>query len=156
MGPWPDPREEEIDMAKRMRILTGGIECEAALFEDKAPDTVRALWEQLPFVDRTYHVANSGQAWRTATQRPLLPVAHPVENVADRLGAGDIIYWYKGGVNQIVAFCYGKARWYLPGAKPVDAALIGKIDKGLDGFVRVSSRILYDGNLTAWFSRAEG
>lgn len=139
---------------KRMRILIGGIECEAELFEDKAPDTVAALWAQLPFVDRTYHVANSGQAWRTATQRPLLPSSHPVENLADRLGPGDIIYHYRGA-NQVVGFCYGKARWYDPGAKPLDVALIGKIDRNLDDFVRVSSRILYDGNLTVWLSRAD-
>ncbi len=142
-------------MSRRMRILIGEIECEAELFEDRALDTVSALWEQLPFVDRTYHVANSGQAWRTSAQHGLVPSSHPVENLADRLSAGDIIYHYRGG-NHVIGFCYGKARWYLPGAKPLDVALIGKIDKNLAEFVRVSSRILYDGNLTVWCSRAEG
>lgn len=141
-------------MAKRMKITIGGITCEAELFEDKAPDIVAALWNELPFVDRTYHVANSGQAWRTSSNHDLVPKEHPVENLADRLGPGDIIYWFTGDVNRVIGFAYGQARWYSPGAIPVDVSQIGKIDRNLDEFVRVSSRVLYDGNLTVWFDKA--
>jgi hypothetical protein len=109
----------------------------------------------LPFADRTYHVANSGQAWRTASQHHLVPATHPVENLADRLGPGDIIYFFSYPANQVIGFVYGQARWYNPGAKPIDVALVGKIDTNLDEFVRVSSRVLYDGNLTFWVSRVE-
>src|ERR1700730_12895190 len=48
---------------KRVRGLVGGVTAEGQLFEDKAPQTVAALWSRLPILDRTIHTRWSGDAW---------------------------------------------------------------------------------------------
>ena len=53
-------------MAKRIRIVVGGVTADATLFEDKAPKTVQAFWDRLPLTgERTIQVRWSGDAWRT-------------------------------------------------------------------------------------------
>lgn len=141
---------------KRITIKIGGIEAEASLFEDKAPKTVAAVWERIPFVDRTVQVRWSGDAWRTAGRYEVLPKDHPVENPGGQLSAGDIIYYYTGDLNKVIGFVYGKAQWLAPFMKPVEVSVIGKIDKNLDEFVRVCDRIIFDGPLTVWVARKEG
>jgi hypothetical protein len=140
---------------KRIRIeLDGSIEAEAVLYEDKAPDTVAALWKELPWSERTIQVRWSGDAWRTEGQHPLVPLEHPVENVGDRLTAGDIIFHYKGG-NKVVGFCYGKAKWLGPYMVERQVAVIGKIDKNLEAFCERSKRIIFEGPLSVKVSRIE-
>jgi hypothetical protein len=143
-------------MSKRLKIVIGGVTAEASLLEEQAPKTVGALWEELPFVDRTIHVAWSGSAWRTEQNHELLPADAPVENVGDQLTSGDIIYYpgYRAKLIK-VGFCYGNAKWLAPFGVPIDVAVIGKIDRNLDGFERVCRRILPDGPTTVWLSRLE-
>src|SRR5258708_8660656 len=102
-------------MAKRIRVSVGGITAEGELFEDKAPGTVAALWSRLPIQDRTIQVRWSGDAWRTENNYELLPADAPVENVAGRLQAGDIIY-YPGYASKLikVRIAYGQARGQRP------------------------------------------
>lgn len=143
------------DVGRRMRIvLDGSIECSAELFDDKAPRTVAALWERLPLDERTIQVRWSGSAWRTEGNYQLLPKGSPVENVADRLSAGDIIY-YPGSTLVKVGIAYGPAKWYNPFAEPIDVALIGKIDKNLDAFTKRCEDIILEGPLAIRFSRLE-
>ncbi|HET8570042.1 MAG TPA: DUF3830 family protein [Candidatus Limnocylindria bacterium] len=144
-------------MTKRIRIvLDGSVECEAALFEDKAPRTVASLWRALPIEDRTIQVRWSGNAWRTDGNYELLPKDAPVENVADRLAAGDVIYYpgYHSGLIKI-GMAYGGAKWYAPFARELDVALIGKIDEGLEAFTKRCENIILEGPLSVRMSRIE-
>lgn len=144
-------------MPKRMRILIGGISAEATLYEDKAPLTVAALWERLPFVDRTIHVAWSGAAFRTEQNHPLRPAGAPVENARNDLEPGDIIFYPGHELNLLkVGFCYGEAHWLAPFGEKIDVALIGKIDTNFAEFERVAQRVLPDGPMTFWSSRLSG
>lgn len=144
-------------MAKRIRIRLDGVTAEAVLFEDRAPRTTAALWERLPIADRTIQTRWSGDAWRTEGNYELLPEGSPVENVADRLSAGDIIY-YPGYRSKLikVGIAYGNAKWLAPFMVPIDVAHIGKIDTELDAFVKRCERIIFDGPLTVEISRIEG
>lgn len=137
-----------------MRILIGGITAEATLYDDKAPQTVAALWEKLPFADRTIHVAWSGSAFRTEQNYALRPAGAPVENARNDLDPGDVIFYPGHDVGLLkVGFCYGDAHWLAPFGVKIDVALIGKIDTGFSEFRRVADRILADGPLTFWVSR---
>lgn len=143
-------------MAKRIRIKVGDVVAEGELFEDKAPKTTDALWAQLPIRDRTIQTRWSGDAWRTEGNYELLPEGSPVENVADRLSAGDIIY-YPGYRSKLikVGIAYGSAKWLAPFMVPIDVAHIGKIDTNLDGFVKRCERIIFEGPLTVEITRIE-
>ncbi len=142
-------------MAKRMRVvLDGNIVCAAALFEDRAPKTVAALWERLPLEDRTIQVRWSGDAWRTEQNYQLLPKGAPVENVADRLGPGDIIY-YPGSSLVKIGIAYGSAKWYNPFAEPIDVAVIGHIDENLEAFTKRCQNIIFEGPLSVRFERLD-
>ncbi|HLZ28619.1 MAG TPA: hypothetical protein VKV73_15000 [Chloroflexota bacterium] len=83
----------------------------------------------------------SGNGWRTEQDFPLLPRGSEVENKAERLSAGDVIYFppVKIGV------AYGPAQWLNPLMEPVDVSLIGKIDRKLEEFCALSGLILYRG-----------
>ena len=144
-------------MSKRITILIGGITAEAALYDDQAPRTVAALWERLPIVDRTIHVAWSGSAFRTEGNHELQPAGAPVENSRNDLEPGDIIFYPGHKQNLIkVGFCYGEAHWLAPFGEKIDVALIGKIDRNFAEFERVAQRILADGPLTFWVDRIAG
>jgi hypothetical protein len=141
-------------MPRRIRVRVAGVEAEGQLFEDKAPNTVAALWQTLPITDRTIQVRWSGDAWRTENNYELLPPDAPIENVAGRLEAGDIIYYPAYQANLIkIGIAYGKAQWLAPFMVPVDVALIGKLDTGLDGFVQRCQRIIFEGPLEVEITR---
>jgi hypothetical protein len=143
-------------MPKRIRIRVADVVAEATLFEDRAPRTTAALWAALPIRDRTIQTRWSGEAWRTEGNYELLPPGAPVENVAGRLSAGDIIYYpgYASGLVKI-GIAYGKAQWFNPFCEPIDVALIGKIDTNLDAFVERCQRIIFEGPLEVEITRIE-
>lgn len=140
----------------RIRVQVGDAVAEAALFEDKAPNTTQALWEHLPIHDRTIQTRWSGDAWRTEGNYELRPEGEPVENVAERLSAGDIIYFpgYRGGLIK-VGIAYGQAQWLNPFMEPIDVAHIGKIDTNLDQFVEVCQQIIFQGPFDVEITRIE-
>jgi hypothetical protein len=143
-------------MPKRIRVRVGGVTAEGQLFDDKAPETVGALWSRLPITDRTIQVRWSGDAWRTENNYELRPRGAPVENVAGRLEAGDIIYYPGYEANLVkIGITYGKAQWLAPFMVPIDVALIGKLDTGLDAFVECCGRIIFEGPLEVELSRIE-
>ena len=140
--------------AKRIRVAVDGVLAEAALFEDKAPRTVRALWERLPIRDRTIQARWSGDAWRTEGNYELLSPDAEVENPAGRLAAGDIIYYpgYNSGLLKI-AIAYGQAQWLAPFMVPLPVTSLGKIDTNLDAFVERCQRIIFEGPLNVEITR---
>lgn len=141
---------------KRLRIRVDGAICEATLFEDAAPRTVAALWRTLPIKEHTIQTRWSGDAWRTRGNYELLPADAPIENVAGRLSAGDIIYWpgYESRLVKI-GVAYGDAQWLGPFMVPLRVALVGKIDRGLDEFVRRCERIIFERPLDVEMSQIE-
>lgn len=135
-------------MGKTITIKVGDAICRAELFDEAAPKTVAALRTALPISDRTIQVRWSGNAWRTEGNYELQPADAPIENVAETLSAGDIIYYpgYSAG-NIKVGIAYGDAQWLAPFREPVDVSKIGRIVEGLDDFVAASKRIIFDGPL---------
>jgi hypothetical protein len=143
-------------MPKRIRMRVDDVTAEAELFEDRAPKTTAALWEALPIRDRTIQTRWSGNAWRTEGNYELQPAGAPVENVAGRLDAGDIIYYpgYRSGLIK-VGVAYGPAQWLNPFMEPIDVALIGRIDRNLDAFAARCDRLIFEGPMTLEISRID-
>lgn len=141
-------------MAKRIRVTVGDVVAEGHLFEDEAPRTVQAFWDRLPIRDRTIQARWSGDAWRTQENYELLDRDAPVENPAERLAAGDIIYYpgYKSGLLKI-AIAYGQAQWLAPFMVPLPVTYMGRLDTNLDAFVERCQRIIFDGPLDIQISR---
>jgi hypothetical protein len=141
-------------MAKRIRVAVDGVVAEAALFEDRAPRTVEALWSRLPIRDRTIQARWSGDAWRTEGNYELLSRDAPVENPAERLSAGDIIYYpgYTSGLLK-VAIAYGPSQWLAPFMVPLPVTGLGKVDTNLAAFVERCQRIIFDGPLSVEITR---
>jgi len=141
--------------SRRLKINLAGVVAEAQLYVAEAPLTVEALWNTLPIRDRTIHVRWSGDAWRTNEDYPLRPPGSPIENIAERLGPGDIIYFpaRESGSNKI-GLAYGPAQWLNPFREPVDVALLGHVDVNLEALVAASERILIEGPVDVEFSRA--
>lgn len=135
-------------MGRPIRVRVGSVWCEATLFDDRAPLTVAALWPRLPIRDRTIQARWSGDAWRTEQNYELLTREAPVENKAEHLAAGDIIYYpgYKAGLFKI-AIAYGPAEWLAPFRVPLAVSRIGRIDTNLGAFIAACQRIILDGPL---------
>ncbi len=134
----------------RIEIQVAGVLSSAALLDDAAPRTVNGLLALLPIVDRTIPTQWSGRAWRTEHDHVVVPDGSEVENVADRLAAGDIIYYprlHKIGV------AYGDAKWLGPFMLPREVSLIGRIDRNLDAFVEECMRIVFEGPRTVRLAR---
>jgi hypothetical protein len=127
----------------------GDFRTEATLFDDLAPATISAFLNALPIHDRSIPVRWSGNAWRTEKDYALLPKGSPVENQAERLSAGDIIYFppVKIGI------AYGPAQWLNPFMSPVEVALIGKLDARLEEFAALCGLILYRGPMSVEIQR---
>jgi hypothetical protein len=125
-----------------------------ALLEQEAPNTVDALWEALPIDDRAIQARWSGNAWRTEANHELLPRDAELENVTERLGAGDVIYYpnYEIGLIKI-AVAYGDSQWLGPFMLPRRVARIGRVVDGLDEVVAASKRLIFDGAKKVRFSR---
>jgi hypothetical protein len=140
----------------RIEIEIGGARGRATLYEEAAPGTVAAFLQKLPIVDRTIQTRWSGDAWRTEGNYELLDKDAEIENVAERLGAGDLIYYpgYKAGLLKI-GMAYGDAQWLAPFMEPLDVSLIGHVDENLDGLIAVCSRIIFDGPVSVRISVAD-
>ena len=144
-------------MERPLRIIVriGDAVGEAQLNVEDAPRTVESFWRALPIRDRAIHVRWSGSAWRTEGDHELLSKDDPVESVASRLEAGDLIYYpgYRSGLLKI-GFAYGDAQWLAPFRRPLDVSLIGRVDRNLAGLVAESERILTHGAIDVELLRA--
>ena len=132
---------------RKIELELEGVTVTARLLDKKAPKTCQALWDALPIIDdRTIHTAWSGSAWRTERNYQLLPEGEPVENVAERLQPGDVIYYANFRIPLLkVGVAYGPAQWLAPFRQPIDVALIAKINENLEQFREVCRRILFEG-----------
>jgi hypothetical protein len=137
---------EETAVGTRIAVTAGGWSGAGELFDELAPLTTAAFRNALPITDRTIQVRWSGDAWRTEKNYELRPAGSEVENLAGRLEAGDIIYYpnYKSG-NVKIGFAYGPAEWLMPFRVPVDVCRVGRLTSGVDEFVAVCQRIIFDG-----------
>jgi hypothetical protein len=130
------------------------VQAEITLDEVAAPATVAALWDALPITDRAIQARWSGNAWRTEKNHELLPDGSPIENVTERLVAGDVIYYpnYEIGLIKI-AVCYGQAQWLGPYMLQRQVAKIGAVTRGLDELTAASKRLIFDGAETFEMTR---
>jgi hypothetical protein len=81
--------KEDAGMVKKIKIvteLTG--EVEAEIFEDKNPDTAKAIWEQLP-------VESRANTWGDEIYFSI-PVNLGEENAQETVELGDLGYWPPG------------------------------------------------------------
>jgi len=78
----------------------------AALNDDLAPTTCRAIWDALPFEGRAVHAQVSGDMFRMLDDAPVGDL--PVESGVSFQHPGQIIYY--PGIKEI-AFCMGVARF---------------------------------------------
>jgi hypothetical protein len=140
---------------KRVLLAFGNtVRAEIELDEQAAPMTVAALWATLPISDRAIQARWSGNAWRTEGNYELRPQGAEIENVTERLVAGDVIFYpnYEIGLVKI-AVCYGEAQWLGPYMLPRKVARIGKVVSGLDELIPASKRLVYDGAATFTMAR---
>jgi hypothetical protein len=128
---------------RKVLIDLAGTKAAAELWDEKAPKTVAALLAHFPVSDRTIHVRWSGAAWRTEKNYPL--GVGEVENRVTWLKPGDIIYYDAPEYDLFkVAFAYGTSQWREPKGE-IYVAHIGRITENLDGFVKASDAILFQG-----------
>lgn len=140
-------------MGTKMVVEIGSSRSVAELLDDDAPDTVGTLKKLLPISDRTIQVRWSGNAWRTEKNHELTSPNHDLENPAGRLSAGDIIYLPGYRLDLLkLGFAYGQAQWLAPFGEISNVSLIGHITEGLDSFVSVCQRIIFDGPLSVKLS----
>lgn len=142
-------------MGTKIEVKVGSALCKGELFDDLAPETARGFAAALPIIDRTIQVRWSGDAWRTEKNYELRPQGAPVENVAGRLSAGDIIYfpgWGSGNIK--IGIAYGEAQWLGPFMVPVDVCHVGRLTDGIEDFVAVCQRVIFDGPLDVQINRA--
>jgi len=76
-------------MVKRIRIVTEATgEVEAELFEDRNPNTAKAIWEKLP-------IEAKANRWGDEIYFPI-PVQIGEENAEETVNLGDLGYWPPG------------------------------------------------------------
>ena len=130
---------------KRVEIELNGVKVRAVLYEEKAPVTVAALWNCLPFEDKVTHAKWSGQMFHTNTDLPLKIDTSQwglgMENPVGFQAPGDIVYL---PLVKEIAIAYGDARFsWLIG--PMMVSGLGRIEGDLTEFVTKADRLQWDG-----------
>jgi hypothetical protein len=141
---------------KKIAIELDGARVTATLYEDRAPVTIGALWECLPFEDRVTHAKWSGAMFHTNGELPIdLDLARfpfGMENPVGFQAPGDIVYLPAIGE---LAIAYGEARFsWVTGAMMVSG--LGRIDGGLDAFAAKAERLQWDGAKILVLRRVDG
>jgi len=130
---------------KRVEIELKGVKVRAVLYEDKAPVTVAALWNCLPYEDRVTHAKWSGQMFHTNTElRMDLDLSQwslGVENPVGFQAPGDIVCLPSA---KELAIAYGEARFSW-GVGPMYVTAIGRIESDLGEFAKQADRLQWDG-----------
>ncbi len=130
---------------KRVEIELNGVKVRAMLYEEKAPVTVAALWNCLPFEDKVTHAKWSGQMFHTNTDLPLKIDTSQwglgMENPVGFQAPGDIVYL---PLVKEIAIAYGDARFsWLIG--PMMVSGLGRIEGDLTEFATKADRLQWDG-----------
>ena len=130
---------------KRVEIELNGVKVHAVLYEEKAPMTVRALWNSLPFEDKVTHAKWSEQMFHTNTELPIKIDTSQwglgVENPVGFQAPGDIVYL---PIAKEIAIAYGDARfsWVIG---PMYVSALGRIESDLTEFASKADRLQWDG-----------
>jgi hypothetical protein len=141
---------------KRIGIELDGVKVTAVLYDDRAPVTVGALWESLPYEDRVTHAKWSGDMFHANTELPIdvdySQFPFGMENPVGFQAPGDIVYL--PAIREL-AIAYGEARfaWVL-GAMMVSA--LGRIEGDLTAFAKKAERLMWDGAMTLVLRRLDG
>jgi hypothetical protein len=140
---------------KRIGVELDGVAVTAVLYEDRAPATVAALWNTLPFEDRVTHAKWSGDMFHTNAELPididLSKLPFGMENPVGFQAPGDIVFL--PAIREL-AIAYGEARFaWVSGAMMVSA--LGRIEDDLRALARKAERLMWDGAKTLTLRRIE-
>lgn len=141
---------------KRIGIELDGVKVTAVLYEDRAPVTVGALWESLPYEDRVTHAKWSGDMFHANTELPIdvdySKFPFGMENPVGFQAPGEIVYL--PAIREL-AIAYGEARFaWVMGAMMVSA--LGRIEGDLTAFAKKAERLMWDGAMLLVLRRLDG
>jgi hypothetical protein len=141
---------------KRIGIELEGVTVTAVLYEDRAPVTVGALWESLPYEDRVTHAKWSGDMFHANTELPIdvdySKFPFGMENPVGFQAPGEIVYL--PAIREL-AIAYGEARFaWVTGAMMVSA--LGRIEGDLTAFAKKAERLMWDGAMLLVLRRLDG
>jgi hypothetical protein len=141
---------------KRIGIELDGVTVTAVLYEDRAPVTVGALWESLPYEDRVTHAKWSGDMFHANTELPIdvdySKFPFGMENPVGFQAPGEIVYL--PAIREL-AIAYGEARFaWVTGAMMVSA--LGRIEGDLTAFAKKAERLMWDGAMLLVLRRLDG
>ena len=112
---------------KRIRVVIGGVEGVAELFEDAAPKTAKAVWDSLPLDGTLNHANFSGEE----VSFPTYGLMWDKENQLYDTVPGDLGYFVQGPA---ICIYYGKLRVISPGN------VFGRIVESLPAIQEVARR----------------
>jgi hypothetical protein len=146
---------------KKMKIsFEKGGEFEALLFEDKAPKTVKHIWDFLPIDGRPDHMRWAGRG--LSQKMPNLPKPYPPrENQISIVGEGYLMFradWVGGHESQVpsIILFYGPEIPRNPGdIYGVRLNWIGRIREDLAGLEKVGERIYAEGREKVKYEKAQ-
>ncbi|HEV2281781.1 MAG TPA: DUF3830 family protein [bacterium] len=141
---------------KKIGIELDGVKVTAVLYEDRAPVTVGALWESLPYEDRVTHAKWSGDMFHANTELPIdvdySKFPFGMENPVGFQAPGEIVYL--PAIREL-AIAYGEARFaWVTGAMMVSA--LGRIEGDLTAFAKKAERLMWDGAMLLVLRRLDG
>ncbi|WP_202320626.1 cyclophilin-like fold protein [Archaeoglobus neptunius] len=107
----------------RLKLRAGNVECEIELYEEWAPETVRALVEALP-------IRSTASRWGDEVYFTTDIVVDKEENSKDVVELGDVAYWIPG---RAICLFFGKTPVSDDKIRPASAVnVIGKIISDLN------------------------
>jgi hypothetical protein len=130
-------------MNKRMRVTLGDEVGVAELFEGDAPNTVQAIWDNLPINGRVNHANFSGEE----TTFPCYGVMWERENEGHETVPGDLGYFVTGPA---ICIYYGDQNVISPGN------VFGRVTENLAGIQRAARASWKQAGLPVLFERLEG
>lgn len=145
-----------------LRFVEAGVTAVADLQEERAPDTCRRVWENLPLEGKTVHGMYSGPELFIRADH--LGEA-PAENLFHRAAIGDVGYWFqKGGryhsgpadVGEIV-FIYNRGAAIMgPDGTQTWVNLFARIRaETAEAFYAEAKKVRYEGPRTLRIERGE-
>ncbi|WP_290597022.1 MULTISPECIES: cyclophilin-like fold protein [unclassified Archaeoglobus] len=106
----------------KLKITAGNVKCEVELFEDWAPETVRAILAALP-------IKSTANRWGDEIYFTTDVVVNKDENSKDVVELGDVAYWIPG---KAICLFFGKTPISDERIRPASAVnVIGKITSDL-------------------------
>lgn len=112
----------------RLKVRAGEVDCEIELYEDWAPETVKAIAAALP-------ISSSANRWGDEIYFSTDVVVTKEENSKDVVELGDVAYWIPG---KAICLFFGKTPISDDKIRPASAVnVIGKIKGNMEDLKRV-------------------